>query len=139
MSFVPDGSTMNIEGMPGADQAGYAGMGGDVNNHYFRMFGSALMLSMISAATQLSQPQQQTGSSTAPSAGQVVAGAVGQQLVAAGQGLPVAVSHHQLERRLRRRNQADARLPFGRRQEPECGGESSGSDPSVTRLVVPQK
>jgi type IV secretory pathway VirB10-like protein len=78
--IFPDGSSMVLEGMPGADQAGYAGLTGDVNNHYAKIFGSALMMSVISAGVQLSQPQTSTSSSQAPTSGQVIAGAVGQQL-----------------------------------------------------------
>lgn len=78
--IFPDGTSMMLEGMPGADQAGNAGLTGDVNNHYTRIFGSALLMSMISAGVQLSQPQTSTGNGQAPTSGQVIAGAVGQQL-----------------------------------------------------------
>lgn len=76
----PDTSSLMLEGMEGADQAGYAGIGGDVDNHYVRVFGSAVLMSLISAGTQLSQPQTSSTGGNAPSSGQVVAGAVGQQL-----------------------------------------------------------
>ena len=77
--IFPDTSSLTLDGMPGADQAGYAGIGGDVDNHYVKIFGSAVMMSLISAGTQLSQPQT-SSTGNAPSTGQVVAGAVGQQL-----------------------------------------------------------
>lgn len=44
----PDGQTLNIEAMNGTDQAGYAGFEDKVDNHYLRIFGSALLISIIS-------------------------------------------------------------------------------------------
>lgn len=75
-----DGSSISLHGMPGADQAGYAGFDGDVDNHYVRIFGSAIMMTIISAGAQLSQPQQSTSTNTAPSTGQTISAALGQQL-----------------------------------------------------------
>lgn len=43
----PDGKTLNIGSMNGTDQQGYAGFEDQVNNHYFRIFGSAFLLSML--------------------------------------------------------------------------------------------
>ncbi|MES2142122.1 MAG: TrbI/VirB10 family protein, partial [Pseudomonadota bacterium] len=43
--------------MPGADLAGMAGLHDQVDNHYFRLFSSALTFSVFGAAGQLSQPQ----------------------------------------------------------------------------------
>lgn len=75
-----DGSSINLQGMPGADQAGYAGFDGNVDNHYMRIFGSAILMTAISAGAQLSQPQQSTNTNTAPSTGQTLSAALGQQL-----------------------------------------------------------
>lgn len=75
-----DGSSISLQGMPGADQAGYAGLDGDVDNHYMRIFGSAVLMTIISAGAQLSQPQQSATTNTAPSAGQTMSAALGQQL-----------------------------------------------------------
>lgn len=74
-----DGSSLDLKGMPGSDQAGYAGFDADVDNHYMRAVGMTGMMSLFSAGLQLSQPQtsQTTG---APSAGQTIAGSVGQQV-----------------------------------------------------------
>lgn len=74
-----DSSSLTLGGMPGADQAGYAGFDAEVDNHYFKVFTSALMMSVISAGVQLSQPQQ-TNTNGSPTAGQTAAGALGQQL-----------------------------------------------------------
>lgn len=55
---LPDGSTLPIDNMPGADPAGLAGFRDKVNNHYLRTFAGATMLSVISAGAQLSQPDR---------------------------------------------------------------------------------
>lgn len=46
--IFPDGSSISLGAMPGADMAGMAGLNDDVNNHYMRIFGSALMMSLVS-------------------------------------------------------------------------------------------
>lgn len=46
--MFPDGSSLAIGAMPGADMGGMAGFHDDVDNHYFRIFGSALMMSLVS-------------------------------------------------------------------------------------------
>jgi type IV secretion system protein VirB10 len=43
----PDGSAVTLGAMPGTDISGYAGYEDQVNNHYLRIFGSSLMMSMI--------------------------------------------------------------------------------------------
>ena len=44
----PDGSAFTLGAMPGSDMAGYAGYTDGVNNHYLRIFGSAILMSLIS-------------------------------------------------------------------------------------------
>ena len=89
--IFPDGKAMDLGEMPGTDGAGMAGLTGDVNNHYLRTFGSALLMSLITAGAAYSQqphnaaaPQgygyQQTASGT-------LSAALGQQLGAAGSAL----------------------------------------------------
>ena len=41
--------------MPGADEAGYAGFTDQVNNHYMRTFGTAAVMSLISAGQMVGQ------------------------------------------------------------------------------------
>lgn len=81
-----DSSSLTLGGMPGADQAGYAGFDADVDNHYFRIYTSALMLSVVSAGVQISQPQQ-SSTNGPPTAAQTAAGALGQQLGQVSTGL----------------------------------------------------
>ena len=45
--IFPDGSAMSIGAMPGADMAGVAGFADEVNNHYLRIFGSAVLMSLV--------------------------------------------------------------------------------------------
>jgi type IV secretion system protein TrbI len=51
----PDGKAMDIGAMPGADAAGYAGFNDTVDNHYWRIFGSALLMSAVIAGVSYSQ------------------------------------------------------------------------------------
>lgn len=46
--IFPDGSAVTLGAMPGADMSGYAGFNDEVNNHYLRVFGSAVLMSLIS-------------------------------------------------------------------------------------------
>jgi type IV secretion system protein VirB10 len=77
--ILPDGRSMQLPGLPLTDTEGNSGAKGTVDNHWRRVFGNALLLSALSAGLQLSQPSQATVLAT-PSAGQVAAGAVGQEL-----------------------------------------------------------
>jgi type IV secretion system protein VirB10 len=81
--IFPDGRSLDLQGMPGTDVAGMAGFHDRVDNHFVRTFGGALLLSAISAGAQLSQPQEST-TGNAPSARQVAAAAVGQELTRTG-------------------------------------------------------
>lgn len=77
----PDGKAMDIGAMPGSDSAGYAGFTDQVNNHYFRLFASALLMSGVTAGITYNQRQNQAGNIFgAPSASSALSEAVGQQL-----------------------------------------------------------
>jgi type IV secretion system protein VirB10 len=78
--IFPDGKAMDIGAMPGADSAGYAGFKDQVDNHYARIFGSALLMSAITAGVAYSQQNQNTGSLYAPNAQSTLSSALGQQL-----------------------------------------------------------
>ena len=49
--IFPDGSAISLGAMPGADQAGFGGLNDKVNNHYLRVFGSAILMSIITGGT----------------------------------------------------------------------------------------
>jgi type IV secretory pathway VirB10-like protein len=79
--IYPDGSALDIGAMPGADESGEAGFNDQVNNHFVRIFGSALLMSAITAGITYSQDQGQSNNySQVPRAGDILSQAVGQQL-----------------------------------------------------------
>lgn len=47
--IFPDGSSLNVGSMPGTDQEGSAGFKDLVDNHYFQIFGSAILMSVVNA------------------------------------------------------------------------------------------
>ena len=77
--IFPNDQYIDLEGMPGADLSGFAGLHDQVDNHYFRIYGSALLMSLFSAGMQLSQPNNNT-SNGAPTNQQIIASAMGQEL-----------------------------------------------------------
>jgi type IV secretion system protein VirB10 len=76
--IFPDGKALDLGAMPGSDGAGYAGFDDKVNNHYVRIFGSALLMSGVTAGVALSQPQSNFGERQ--SARGALSEALGQQL-----------------------------------------------------------
>ena len=77
----PDGKTMDIGAMPGSNSAGYAGFTDQVNNHYLRLFGTAILMSAITAGVALSQSRNQVaGTFGAPTTSSVLSATLGQQL-----------------------------------------------------------
>lgn len=77
--IFPDGRSLSLPGLPTQDLRGAAGLRSRVNNHYGRVYGQAILLSIIGAGAQLSQPRQ-SSVLVPPSTGQVAAGALGQEL-----------------------------------------------------------
>jgi type IV secretion system protein VirB10 len=74
----PDGKTMDIGAMPGSNAAGYAGFTDQVNNHYVRLFGSAFLMSAITAGVALSQSRNQVaGTFGAPTTSSVLSATLG--------------------------------------------------------------
>lgn len=62
--IFPDGSSISLGAMPGADMAGMAGFNDDVNNHYLRIFGSAFMMSLVSGGLAYALDGVNDGTST---------------------------------------------------------------------------
>ena len=83
--IFPDGKAMDIGAMPGADGAGYAGFNDLVDNHYLRIFGSALLMSAVVAGISYSQQSLNNNNNTGTTVGQqqtasgALSQAVGQQ------------------------------------------------------------
>lgn len=83
--IFPDGSSITLDSMPGADSAGNSGFSDEVNNHYWRIFGSALLMSLISGgasyAVDTVTPQNNgTSTSTTPTMQQEMATGLATQL-----------------------------------------------------------
>jgi len=51
--IMPNGSSVTLEGMPGIDLSGYAGVTGDVNNHYGKLVTGVVLGSVIGAGAQV--------------------------------------------------------------------------------------
>ena len=84
--IYPNGAMINLKGMEGTDEQGQAGFADQVDNHYMRIFGSAILMSLLGAAAELSQPQN-SSMLTTPTAMQVGTAAMAQQLDTVGTNL----------------------------------------------------
>lgn len=82
--IFPDTSNIDLMNMPGHDVGGFAGFGGDVDNHSGKIIGAVLLSSIITAAFELTNPQQ-SGANTngGLNAGQTLSSAVGQNVAQA--------------------------------------------------------
>ena len=54
--LFPDGTSVELPGLPGADLAGRAGLSDRVDRHYGRVFGSALLLAAVGAGVEMAAP-----------------------------------------------------------------------------------
>lgn len=62
----PDGRTLALPGLPTHSSDGRSGMRDRVNNHWGRVFGTAVLLSALGAGVQLGVPQETDGGSMSP-------------------------------------------------------------------------
>lgn len=90
--IYPDASALDIGAMPGADAQGESGFHDEVDNHFIKLFGSALLMSAITAGITYSQEQGQgynnnSNGNQPPRAGDILSQALGQQLGAATSAL----------------------------------------------------
>jgi type IV secretory pathway VirB10-like protein len=81
--IFPDTSSINIGGMPTADQGGYAGMQDQLNRHLLEKFGNAMIVAVAAGGIQLSQPQSRGNNGY--DSQQIIAGGLGQQFGQLGQ------------------------------------------------------
>jgi type IV secretion system protein VirB10 len=65
--IFPDASSVTLGAMPGTDISGYAGFKDKVDNHYLRIFGSAIMMSLISGGLSYAVDQVSTNDSESDS------------------------------------------------------------------------
>lgn len=76
----PDGKALDIGAMPGADSAGFAGFEDKVDNHYLRVFGSALLMSGIIAGVAQTQQSATTNFNGVQDFSSTLSASLGQQL-----------------------------------------------------------
>ena len=77
----PDGKAMDIGSMEGVDSAGYAGFGDKIDRHYIRLFGSAILMSGITAgltSSRVDPSNDPFGSSNAAQISQAMAQQIGE-------------------------------------------------------------
>jgi len=51
--IMPNGTSLSLDGMPGVDLTGYAGLYEKVNNHYLRLLGGVVFGSILGASAQM--------------------------------------------------------------------------------------
>lgn len=66
--IFPDGSSLMLGGMPGVGSAGYGGFTDQVDNHFGQIFGSAVLVALIGAGTEMMIPQDRSASGASNSA-----------------------------------------------------------------------
>ena len=106
--IFPNTSSMDLPQMPGADQRGFAGLSDQVDHHYLSTFGTAAVMSLISAGQMVGQlsafgpgtygaygyvppSQWAMAGETAGSAASSQFGALGQQMVGNGLNRPATI------------------------------------------------
>jgi type IV secretion system protein VirB10 len=79
----PNGSSLNLEGMPGTDLSGFAGVSDQVDNHWWRLAKGVVLGSILGAAAQQSYGGGLSAAN--PSLGQLAAAGAAQNINNAGQ------------------------------------------------------
>ncbi len=80
--IFPDGSSVTLEAMPGASRDGYAGFQDQIDNHTMRIFGNAILMSLITGgmAYSLDTLDDSGGSDDKPSLQNEMGSALASQL-----------------------------------------------------------
>lgn len=58
---MPDGSSIVLDRLSGVDTAGYAGLEDEVDNHWFRLIGGAVLSSLLGIGAELAAPETDSG------------------------------------------------------------------------------
>lgn len=82
--ILPNGNSISLEGMPGVDLSGYAGLKDRVNNHYWKLITGVVLGSIIGASAQVAVGGQGSPN-VPPSFGQLAVSGAAQNLNQAGQ------------------------------------------------------
>lgn len=78
---MPGGRSVTLPGLPAMDSVGQTGVVGDVNNHYFRLYGGSALVAAISAVVDAYGKNNTNVSPEGPSVGTQVTSSSGQVLV----------------------------------------------------------
>jgi len=62
--IFPNGQSLTLDAMPGTTGAGYGGLKDKVNNHYAKIFGGAILMSLITATTTYALDKDNNNSSS---------------------------------------------------------------------------
>ena len=54
--IFPDGSSLVLDNLKGADQSGYSGFKGQINRHWGSIISSALLVSLLGAGVEIAAP-----------------------------------------------------------------------------------
>lgn len=63
--IFPNGQSLTLDAMPGTTGAGYGGFKDKVNNHYAKIFGGAMLMSLVTATTTYALDRDNNSSSDA--------------------------------------------------------------------------
>jgi type IV secretory pathway VirB10-like protein len=93
---LPNGKSVPLNGMQGADQNGYSGFSGDVNNHFIKIFGAsfitAILLKAFDSGSQTATTASSNGVTTyGDTAGQVAA-TTAQAVLQRNQNIPPTIT-----------------------------------------------
>ncbi len=81
--IFPNGNSLSLEGMPGVDLSGYAGLSDQVDNHYLRLLSGVMFSSLLGAAAQMAEGP--TYDTSDPSFGQLAVQGVARNTNQVGQ------------------------------------------------------
>lgn len=91
--MLPDGQSMDLPGMSGADLAGSAGVEGDVNNHFFKTFSASFLVAILAERAERGKtaPQGTTSPGAVSAAGQVLVD-VGSTILQRNRSIPPTIT-----------------------------------------------
>jgi type IV secretion system protein VirB10 len=93
---LPNGKSVPMNGMQGADQNGYAGFSGDVNNHFLKIFGAgfitAILLKSFDNGAQTATTSSPNGVTTYGSTAGQVAATTAQAVLQRNQNIPPTIT-----------------------------------------------
>jgi type IV secretion system protein VirB10 len=93
---LPNGKSVPLNGMQGADQNGYSGFSGDVNNHFLKIFGAsfitAILLKAFDSGSQTATTASANGVTTYGSTAGQVAATTAQAVLQRNQNIPPTIT-----------------------------------------------